>query len=90
MPLAAAADWKRQLALSKAGLLCQFELPLRGEGRIMAEERKFLKNCPVCGKEVPAHWSVCEFCGNVFRKEEHALEAPSMLSWSKDVAEKKE
>ena len=47
---------------------------LVGEGKIM-------KNCPICSKEVPATWSVCEFCGNVFSKREGCSETPGMLFW---------
>ena len=42
---------------------------------------KLFKNCPVCRKEVPAHWSVCEFCGNVFSRRESS-DPPGMLFWS--------
>jgi len=55
----------------------------------MADEKKFLKTCPSCSKEVPAHWSVCEFCGNVFRKQEEGAEAPAMLSWGRGCAGKR-
>ena len=43
-------------------------------------EGKLFKNCPACKKEVPAHWSVCEFCGNTFVSGEGA-DAPEMLVW---------
>lgn len=40
-----------------------------------------MKNCPVCRKEVPARWSVCEFCGNVFDVKKRKDEPPGMLFW---------
>jgi hypothetical protein len=44
-------------------------------------EGKTMKECPICSKEVPAVWSVCEFCGNVFSKQEGGPEVPGMLFW---------
>lgn len=55
----------------------------------MDEERTIMKTCPSCSKEVPAHWGVCEFCGNVFRKAESVSEPPGMLSWNRGCAGKK-
>jgi len=43
---------------------------------------ELMKNCPMCLKEVPAHWSVCEFCGNVFDRREKEIEHSGMLFWS--------
>jgi len=52
-------------------------------------EGKLFKDCPVCKKEIPAHWSVCEFCGNVFEKTEPGSDAPCMLFWGEGGAKEK-
>lgn len=51
----------------------------------MKAEGKIVKECPVCSKEVPAIWSVCEFCGNVFSRREGRPETPGMLFWGTEA-----
>jgi len=48
-------------------------------------EGKITKECPICSKEVPAVWSVCEFCGNIFSKQHGGSESPGMLFWGPEI-----